>query len=164
MAWTTPRTWSTGEVVTSTIMNTHVRDNLTDLDRRTTSTAATVSTSQTTTSTSYTDLATTGPAVTVTIGSTGKALVSLYGLMLQSNASQASFMGFAVSGATTVAAADAFALALNAAVAGDAIRCGATWLVTGLNSGSTTGTAKYRVTANTGTYQDRHIIWTPLGS
>jgi hypothetical protein len=28
MAWTTPRTWVAGELVTSTIMNTHVRDNL----------------------------------------------------------------------------------------------------------------------------------------
>ncbi len=28
MTWTAPRTWVTGEVVTSTIMNTHVRDNL----------------------------------------------------------------------------------------------------------------------------------------
>lgn len=28
MAWTTPRTWVTSEVVTSAIMNTHVRDNL----------------------------------------------------------------------------------------------------------------------------------------
>lgn len=27
MAWVTPRTWVTGEVVTSSIMNTHVRDN-----------------------------------------------------------------------------------------------------------------------------------------
>lgn len=26
--WTAPRTWVTGEVVTSTVMNTHVRDNL----------------------------------------------------------------------------------------------------------------------------------------
>jgi len=28
MAWTSPRTWVTGEVVTAAIMNTHVRDNL----------------------------------------------------------------------------------------------------------------------------------------
>lgn len=28
MAWTTPRTWASGESVTSTVMNTHVRDNL----------------------------------------------------------------------------------------------------------------------------------------
>jgi hypothetical protein len=27
VAWTTPRTWVTGEIVTATIMNTHVRDN-----------------------------------------------------------------------------------------------------------------------------------------
>lgn len=27
MSWTTPRTWSTGEVVTAALMNTHVRDN-----------------------------------------------------------------------------------------------------------------------------------------
>lgn len=27
-SWTTPRTWSTGELVTASIMNTHVRDNL----------------------------------------------------------------------------------------------------------------------------------------
>jgi hypothetical protein len=27
MAWTTPRTWNAGETVTSSIMNTHVRDN-----------------------------------------------------------------------------------------------------------------------------------------
>ena len=28
MAWTTPRTWTTGELVTASIMNVHVRDNL----------------------------------------------------------------------------------------------------------------------------------------
>lgn len=28
MAWTTPRTWVTSELVTASIMNTHVRDNL----------------------------------------------------------------------------------------------------------------------------------------
>lgn len=32
MAWTAPRTWVTGEVVTAAIMNTHVRDNLNALN------------------------------------------------------------------------------------------------------------------------------------
>jgi hypothetical protein len=27
MAWTSPRTWTTGELVTAAIMNTHIRDN-----------------------------------------------------------------------------------------------------------------------------------------
>lgn len=31
MAWTTPRTWTTSEVVTAAMMNTHVRDNLNEL-------------------------------------------------------------------------------------------------------------------------------------
>jgi len=31
MAWTTPRTWVASEVVTSTLMNAHVRDNLSSL-------------------------------------------------------------------------------------------------------------------------------------
>ena len=29
MAWTTPRTWTVGEIVTASLLNTHVRDNLT---------------------------------------------------------------------------------------------------------------------------------------
>jgi hypothetical protein len=31
MAWTSPRTWVAGEVVTAALMNTHIRDNLTEL-------------------------------------------------------------------------------------------------------------------------------------
>lgn len=34
MAWTTPRTWTTGEIVTAAMMNTHVRDNLNALFSR----------------------------------------------------------------------------------------------------------------------------------
>lgn len=34
MAWTTPRTWVPGEVVTAAQLNTHLRDNLSDLDSR----------------------------------------------------------------------------------------------------------------------------------
>lgn len=33
MAWTTPRTWTTGELVTASILNAHVRDNLNMLAR-----------------------------------------------------------------------------------------------------------------------------------
>lgn len=32
--WTTPRTWVAGEIVTASMMNVHVRDNLVDLDSR----------------------------------------------------------------------------------------------------------------------------------
>lgn len=39
MAWTTPRTWALGGLVTSTIMNTHLRDNLNALYQRPMATA-----------------------------------------------------------------------------------------------------------------------------
>ena len=32
MSWTTPRTWTTGELVTAAIMNAHIRDNQTTLN------------------------------------------------------------------------------------------------------------------------------------
>lgn len=32
MSWTAPRTWVAGETVTAAMMNTHVRDNITELD------------------------------------------------------------------------------------------------------------------------------------
>lgn len=34
MAWTAPRTWTDGELVTATMMNTHVRDNLLAIGQR----------------------------------------------------------------------------------------------------------------------------------
>jgi hypothetical protein len=70
-------------------------------------------------------------------------------------------MGFAISGATTVAAADTWALALGSAAANVGGQVSATFLVTGLNSGSNTFTAKYRVSNNTCTYLNRNIIVTP---
>lgn len=151
-------------MLTAALMNQQLRDNMIDLDRRTTSTAATVAAVQTSASTTYVDLATVGPTVTVTIGSTGKALVSLYNAQNNNTASQAVFMGFAVSGATTIAASDAQSLAFTSPVGGGGNRSTAQVLVTGLNPGSTTFTAKYRVTANTGQWQDRQMIVTPLGS
>lgn len=39
MAWTTPRTWVTGEIVTAALMNTHVRDNLLETSAATATTA-----------------------------------------------------------------------------------------------------------------------------
>ena len=39
-AWTAPRTWATGEVVTETMLNTHVRDNLLHLKEHVDATAA----------------------------------------------------------------------------------------------------------------------------
>lgn len=115
-----------------------------------------VATSQTTTSASFTDLATVGPAVTATTGP--MALVSIYNSNVNSG-SAASLMSFEVSGASSVSAADNTSIG---AIGTSGIREGAAFLVTGLTSGSNTFTCKYRVGANTGTYVDRRISVLPL--
>jgi hypothetical protein len=117
--------------------------------------SASVATSQTTTSTSYTDLATSGPAVTVKTDS--KALVTLTCLVSNNGTNNNSYMGFAVSGATTVAAADTAALRVQASSNIPSLQLSVTIPVTGLTAGSNTFTAKYRVDGGTGTWQSRSI-------
>jgi hypothetical protein len=73
-------------------------------------------------------------------------------------------MGFAISGATVRAASDtqAFSLLRGGAQGAVAHQGSATFYVTGLTAGSTTFTAKYDVTAGTGTFANRTIIVVPL--
>lgn len=168
MSWTAPsgHVFVTGEIVTAATLNTYVRLNLDDLDRRTSPIGGVVATFQSTTSTSYTDLATVGPAVTVTIGSTGKALLAMHSAISNSASPVASYFGFAISGATTVAASDTTAIAFTSAVNFAGIRTGTTLLVTSLNPGTTTGTAKFRQDPSAGgaNFTDRRLAITPLGS
>lgn len=119
---------------------------------------STVSTSQTTTSTSYVDLATTGPAVTVITGT--EVLVTLSALVYNSGANN-TYMSFAVSGATTLAAADARCI-VHANTSATLSCPSRTFKLTGLTAGSNTFTAKYRVTGGTGSYENRDIVVTPL--
>jgi hypothetical protein len=120
---------------------------------------ATVATSQTTTSNTYTDLATSGPAVTITTGT--KALVIVTALIDPgSSASGSGYMSYAVSGATTSAATDTRAL-INEAANGylELLRMSSASVVT-LTAGSNTFTAKYRkdTPATTPAFKDRDIF------
>jgi hypothetical protein len=166
MAWTAPRSWITGEVVTAALLNAHVRDNLIDLDDRTSPVGAVVATFESTSSTTYTDLATAGPTVNVLrIGATGKALVALHVAMSNATANVASYYSFAISGATTSAASDALGIGFTSAGAFVGIRTGSTLLLTGLTPGNTTFTSKYRQDpGGTANFLDRRISVTPLGS
>lgn len=124
---------------------------------------ATVATSQTTTSTSFTDLATGGPAVTLTTGT--KALVSI-GVQMGTGTTGASIaMGFGITGSTTVAASNDYATAIDTCTA-NFINPGAlTVIVTGLTAGSNTFTAKYKTqSATTGTFRYRWITVIDMGS
>jgi hypothetical protein len=68
-------------------------------------------------------------------------------------------MGFALSGTNTVAASDAQCLANQTA---NFFQFSNVYLLTGLNSGSTTFTAKYKVAAGTGTFLQRALAVVPL--
>lgn len=164
MSWVVPRVWGVLEEVTGAKLN-EISSALNDLDRRTTPYAGAVNTSQTTSSTSYTDLATVGPTVSARIGATLKGLVTIRAALANSNVPVASLMGVAVSGALTLAASDANALGITAASAGAGFRAGIAILYTLLGNGNCTFTAKYRSDpGGTLTAVDRYMSVTPLGS
>lgn len=125
---------------------------------------ADVATSQTTTSTSYTDLATAGPAATVTIGDNGLALVVIRCRMASNTDNALTYMGVAMSGANTESASDTYAAQRRISDANSAgfETIEATFLRTGLTAGSTTFTSKYKVNTGTGTFDIRSIIVIPL--
>jgi len=118
--------------------------------------SATVATSQNTATTSFTDLGTVGPAVTLDTGT--KALITLTGQLSQNNASGIAAMGFAVSGASTIAAADPNSVWCFLASTTAAASMTMTFAITSLTGGSNTFTAKYKAgTAGTATFKDRSI-------
>ena len=178
MAWTAPRTWVTAEVVTASIMNTDVRDNFLEtgpfhaanvggfiavdgtnsLVERNVGGASTDA-SETTASTSYTDLTTAGPAVAVVTGT--RAIVFLTCRLSNNTAGVQALMGYAVSGATTVSATDLRAVEYESSVADDHITVTAAFLHGSLTAGNNTFTCKYRVSANTGTFRRRGVTIFP---
>lgn len=119
--------------------------------------AAFVNASETTTSTTYTDLTTAGPSVSVVTGPS--ALVWLNAALRNNTAGNQAFMGYAVSGASTSAAGDSQAISVQGT---SLITAGGCFKATGLTPGTNVFTAKYRVDATTGTWQFRNITVLPL--
>jgi hypothetical protein len=114
---------------------------------------------QSTTSTSYTDLSTSGPAVTVTTGTKALVIVSASLVNNQNQNQLTSFMSYAVSGATTVSASDDWALAVSGIQAiGYQFRVSFASMQTSLTAGSNTFTAKYRTGSGTSEFKARTII------
>jgi len=178
MAWTAPMTAIATAAFTAAQFNTYVRDNLvqTAPAKATTAggifvatgtnaiaeripTAATVSTSQTTASTSYANLSTSGPTVTVTTGAQAIVMWSAFTQNSTSGASNA--IAFEISGATTHSASDVDATRFQAASNSDFERSSGLAFVS-LTPGSNTFQMKYRVSGGTGTFANRHLCVIPL--
>ncbi|HEY6836436.1 MAG TPA: hypothetical protein VI142_08180 [Gaiellaceae bacterium] len=114
------------------------------------------------TSTAYGDLGTVGPSITLPVPSTGRVLITVTAQMVGNASSTSCYMSFAASGANTISATDANAVIL---AAGSVQRSSATSVLSGLTLGSTTFTAKYRVTgggAANCTFSNRSIMGIPL--
>lgn len=126
---------------------------------------STVATSQSTTSTAFTNLATIGPVVTMTTPSSGSVFVVLTHDVGQSTSGQVSFAGFEVSGGTARAASTTQSLILVAAIAGQGGQFSGVFRVDGLAAGvSHTFTAKYRVSGGTGTFANRQLSVIPIAA
>lgn len=175
MAWSTPLTAVANAVFTSAQWNASLRDNLNETGPAKATTAgrlivatgsktiterdivtANVTTAQSTASTTYVDLTTVGPAVTLTTGA--KGLVSTGGLMSNSSVNSGGFMSHAISGATTAAASDQYAFVATSTAANDTYGASHVALWTGLGAGSNTFTAKYRAGSGTQAFSQRRII------
>lgn len=180
MAWTSPPTFTDGAVLSGAQLNL-IRDGLnetapakaTAAGQLFVSTAAnaiaartpavaTITTTQTTTSASYTNLATTGPSVTVTTGSS--ALILIAAGLSQNTLNGYASASYDVSGATSVSAGDDWAVTLRAAVANQQITAGTADFRTGLTPGSNTFTMRYMAGSGggTATFFNRRIAVIPF--
>ena len=125
--------------------------------------AAYVATQEARTNASYAAL-TTASSVTVSIGANGLALVVISANILDNTNGGAGFMSFALCGANTQAASDIYAISLLATgVDVPGITVGASFLLTGLTSGSTVFTTQFRSAgADTAYFTYRRIAVIPL--
>lgn len=165
----------TGNVFTAAQWNTYVRDNLnvteaaaaTGSGNLIVSTAANAMTTRTpqvdfegrfeaTAGTSYADLATAGPAVTVTSGT--KALIMLGAKVHNTNAGLGSRTACTISGATSSSASDTDSYYAESGNANDGFQGTWVYINASLTSGSNTFTLKYRTTAGGGTSTFGHRL------
>jgi len=128
-----------------------------------TNAAAYVAANESTTSTSFTALATAGPAVTLTTGT--KAFLILSSRMEGGSTSTRGYMSYAVSGATTTAANEGRAQELKVSADQFIDQKSFGILITGLTAGSNTFTAQYK--SQTGSivyYTERRLAVIDMGS
>lgn len=95
--YTTPRTWTAAELVTASIMNTHVRDNLDYLKARPVARFADLDgTVLSTTSTSFVDV--TGASVSITTSGSSRLLIMTSGSVQSTGATSACYFTLVVDG------------------------------------------------------------------
>lgn len=179
MTWNAPMTAISGSIFTAAQFNTFLRDNLNECPAAKATTPGSIfatsdtnqvseripatdftTNSDSVTSTSYADVATVGPRVSVVTGSS--ALVTVTGRVINNTAGQNTYINYDVSGATTIAANDDNAYMFTCPVINYSQQGSSTMLLTGLTPGTNTFTMKYRVTGGTGTVDNRRLTVIPF--
>lgn len=182
MAWTSPLTAVANTALTAAQWNASVRDNLNETAPAKataagqlfvstglnaivarTPTVARVATGQTTTSVnSFGDLATVGPTVGPLV--TGSAAIVIMSASMENGTGGGgAIMGYAVTGASSIAASNDKALRHRSGTASQANRASTVAFEIGLTPGSNTFTAKYTTpTGGTATFTDRELLVIPL--
>lgn len=141
------KVFATGDVLTAADMNAVTADPQ----------SADVATIESTSSTSYTDLATSGPAVSMSLAA-GQSCLVLVEYVTSGSAATTGYMSFAVSGAGSQAASDPNAAQANPSTVG-LISIGRSSVFAAGAAGTYTFTAKYRAnTAVSVAFQARRII------
>lgn len=183
MAWSAPMTAVANAFFTAAQYNTYVRDNLLETGPGKATTAGsmwvstgnntiaetapvshTITTSQTTTATTWSNLTTVGPTVTVTTRSL--VYISFGAFMNKSGATSQKSMALAsvaITGASNIPASTARCIALDGTLTGAGT--GQRWssaYIQKVTPGSNTFTMKYMVYNHTGVYANRHLIVLPL--
>lgn len=180
MAWSVPTTAVAGSTVTAAMWNASIRDNLLacetaqvwDVSQTISGTgpnavtahqvaSASVTTSQTTTSTTYTDLATVGPSVTLDTGQ--NVLIILSATLATNTAGGFANATWNVSGAHNATSGWAI-LNFRSAVANDQIRMsGIDYPVPGITAGTNTFKMVYSASSGvTATFIYRNIVVWPI--
>lgn len=124
---------------------------------------AEVDTGQTTTSTSWADLATAGPSVTVTVPASGKVLILWGADVVNSSAESRSSIGVRINGADPAGSTGQDVIQFRTTGTGNTVTTGRNRVFTGLTPGSTIFKMRYQVQAGTGTFAFRHISAIPIG-
>lgn len=108
----------------------------------------------------FVDMTTVGPSVTLDVPASGRVLVTM-GAYIGCGSVADLFLGVALSGANTVAAAGTTAVGHRCYANNTFYTSQGTFLLTGLTPGSTTFKMQYQKTTGTGSFSQRMLVVTP---
>lgn len=179
MTWIAPMTAVAGSVFTAAQFNTFVRDNLNECPTAKATTpgshfvasgtnqiveripsTASLNVSESTTSTTFVDLPTAGPSVTVDTGTS--ALITITSEIHSSLASEAGRVGINISGATTEAPNSNFTLRQETNGTGEFNQCSLVRLHVGLTPGTNIFKMQYLASGGTASFNFRSIVVIPF--